>query len=150
MPFFNCPEGVVQRWSSKMVFLKISQNLQRNTCRPQPCNFIKKEALAQVLSREFCEIFKNNLFSKTTLRDGCSSGKLFNRRCQLMILCKQSKRFRFSDVKQIFLLFNRDLSIISSFSPSVHEIHFQKKLFEANLTFIPPKYHNIMSTKCKH
>ena len=27
-----------------------------------PCNFIKKETLAQVLSCEFCEIFKNTLF----------------------------------------------------------------------------------------
>ena len=150
MPFFNCPEVVVQRWSSKMVFLKISQNSQRNTCRPQPCNFIKKEALAQVLSREFCEIFKNTLFSKITLKDGCSSGKLFIRRCQQMILCKQSKRFHFSGVKQNFLLFNRDLSLISSFSPSVQEIHFQKQFFEANLPFIPPNYHNITSTKCRH
>ena len=27
--------------------------------RPQACNFIKKEALAQVFSCEFCEIFKD-------------------------------------------------------------------------------------------
>ena len=26
------------------------------------CNFVKKEALAQVFSREFCEIFKNTFF----------------------------------------------------------------------------------------
>ena len=40
-------EGVLQ----KKVFLKMSQNSQEN--------FIKKETLAQVLSCEFCEIFKN-------------------------------------------------------------------------------------------
>ena len=34
---------------------------------PQACNFIKKEALAQVFSREFCEIFKNNFFKKAPL-----------------------------------------------------------------------------------
>ena len=32
--------------------------------RPQACNFIKKEALAQVLSCEFCEISKNNFFTE--------------------------------------------------------------------------------------
>ena len=40
-------------------------------------------------------------------------------------------------------LFNRDLLRefgipISSFSPSAHEIHFQKEFFEGNLPFIPP------------
>ena len=29
---------------------------------PKACNFIKKEALAQVFSREFCEISKNTFF----------------------------------------------------------------------------------------
>ena len=27
--------------------------------KPEACNFIKKEALAQVFACEFCEIFKN-------------------------------------------------------------------------------------------
>ena len=40
----------------KKVFLKISQNLQENTCARI---FINKETLAQVFSYEFCEIFKN-------------------------------------------------------------------------------------------
>ena len=30
------------------------------------CNFIKKETLAQVLSREFCEIFENTFFLQNT------------------------------------------------------------------------------------
>ena len=34
-------------------------------CRPMVCNFIKKEALAQVFSRDFCEISKNTFFYKT-------------------------------------------------------------------------------------
>ena len=55
----------------KKVFLEISQNSQENTsarvsffkqsCRPQFCNFIKKETLAQMFSCEFCEISKNTL-----------------------------------------------------------------------------------------
>ena len=43
----------------KMVFLEISQNSQ-----PQACNFIKKEALAQVFFCEFCGISKNSFFTE--------------------------------------------------------------------------------------
>ena len=32
--------------------------------RGETCNFIKKEALAQVVSCEFCEIFKNTIFTE--------------------------------------------------------------------------------------
>ena len=67
-------EAVIQRCSVKKVFLKISQNSQENTCArasflikllAEACNFIKKEALAQVFSCEFCEIFKNTYFYRT-------------------------------------------------------------------------------------
>ena len=51
-----------QRCSVKKVFLKNSLNLQENT---QACNFVKKETLTQVLSCEFCEIFKNTCFYST-------------------------------------------------------------------------------------
>ena len=48
-------------------------------------------------------------------------------------------------------IISREFGIpVSSFSSSVSEIHFQKKFCEANLPFIPPEYHNIMSMKCKH
>ena len=30
----------------------------------QACNFIQKEILAKVFSREFCEIFKNTFFAE--------------------------------------------------------------------------------------
>ena len=36
--------------------------MYQKAIRPQDCNFIKKEALAQVFSCEFCEISKNTLF----------------------------------------------------------------------------------------
>ena len=58
-------EAVVRRYSVKTVFLKISQNSQENRnllfnkVAGQACSFIKKEILAQVLSCEFCDIFKN-------------------------------------------------------------------------------------------
>ena len=45
----------------KKMFLEISQNSQESTCARVSIliNFIKKEALAQVFSCEFCEISKN-------------------------------------------------------------------------------------------
>ena len=43
--------------------------------RPEACNFIKKEALAQVLCCEFCEISKNTYFTEH-LRT-IASAKLF-------------------------------------------------------------------------
>ena len=60
-----------QRRSIKKVFLKILQISQENTCascRLQACNFIKKKTLAQMLSCEFCEIFKNTFLQNTSGR----------------------------------------------------------------------------------
>ena len=52
----------------KKVFLKISQNSQENTCARvcflSYCNFIKKETLGQMFSCEFCEFFKNIVFTE--------------------------------------------------------------------------------------
>ena len=66
------------RWCSvRKLFLEISQNSQENTCvgvsflmksyRPEACKFVKKETPTQVLSFEFCEVFKNTFFCKTPL-----------------------------------------------------------------------------------
>ena len=38
-------------------------------CRPEACNFIKKETLAQVFSCEFSKISKNTFFYRTPLGD---------------------------------------------------------------------------------
>ena len=66
-------EAVTQRCSVKKEFLEISQNSQENTCarvkvaalRPEACNVIKKETLAQVFSCEFCQMSKNTFFYRT-------------------------------------------------------------------------------------
>ena len=72
--------GSHQRCSVKKGILKISQNSQENTCATvsflikllaSGCSFTKKEALAQVFSCEFCEIFKNIFFYKTPEGDCC-------------------------------------------------------------------------------
>ena len=55
-------EAVATRRSVKKVFLEISQNSQENTLA---CNFVKKEALAQVFSCEFCEISQNTFSYRT-------------------------------------------------------------------------------------
>ena len=39
--------------------------------RSEACNFIKKEALAQVFSCEFCEIFKNTFFTEHLRMTAC-------------------------------------------------------------------------------
>ena len=65
-------EAVTRSCSVKKVFLKVSQNSQKNTCARVSFliklqtlgNFIEKEALAQVFSYEICEIFMN-IFSWT-------------------------------------------------------------------------------------
>ena len=60
------PEAVTQRCSLKKVLLKISQNSQENTfvrvsfllkSQAPACDFMKKEALAQVFSSEFARNF---------------------------------------------------------------------------------------------
>ena len=67
----SCPEMFC-----KKVFLQISKNSQESTCarvsfliklQSQVCNFIKKEALAQVFSCEFCEISYNTFLHRTPL-----------------------------------------------------------------------------------
>ena len=58
-------EAVVWRYFVKKVFLGISQNSQENTCaRSLACIIIKKEALAQGFSCEFCEIYKDTFFTE--------------------------------------------------------------------------------------
>ena len=69
-------EAVAQRCSVKNVFLKTSENSQKNTCarvsfldkvaglRPATLAQVRKkrETLAQVFSCEFCESSKNTFF----------------------------------------------------------------------------------------
>ena len=43
------------------------ESLFLTSCKPQACNFLKKETLAQVFPCEFCEISKNTLFKQTPL-----------------------------------------------------------------------------------
>ena len=67
-------EAVVQRCSVKKAVLKnFAKFTEKHLCQSQffnkvagaACNFIKKEALAQVYSRQFCKIFKNTSFYRT-------------------------------------------------------------------------------------
>ena len=58
-PLLSLTEAVVQMCSVKQLFLEISQNSQG------PCNFIKKETVAQVFSREFYKISKNTFSYRT-------------------------------------------------------------------------------------
>ena len=44
--------------------------------KPEACNFIKKETVAQVFSCEFCEIYKNIFYYRTPLL--AASGVVIN------------------------------------------------------------------------
>ena len=66
-------KAVPGRCSIKKVFLKISQNSQKNICvrasflitlQVEAFNFIKKETLEQVFSCEFCKISKNTFLTE--------------------------------------------------------------------------------------
>ena len=69
------------------MFLKISKNLQKNTCarvsflinlQAEAYNFIKKETLEQVFYCEFCEISQNTFSCRTPPVAACD--KTFKRR----------------------------------------------------------------------
>ena len=68
-------EAIVQRCSVKKVFLKISENSQKNTCASlffnkvadlRPATLLKL-TLTQVFSCEFCEILRTHFFHRTPL-----------------------------------------------------------------------------------
>ena len=69
--------------SIKKLFSKISQDSQENTCvgvsfliKLQACNFVKKETLTQMSSCQFCEIFKNTFFYRTSPVTASEDGNL--------------------------------------------------------------------------
>ena len=71
-PEVFCKKGVLGNLT-KFTGKHLCQSLFFNKVaglRPQACNFIKKETLAQVFSCECCEISKNTFFSQNT-SGGC-------------------------------------------------------------------------------
>ena len=54
----------IPRNFGKFTEKNLCQSLFYLTCRPEASNFIKIKTLPQVFSHEFCEIPKNNVFSK--------------------------------------------------------------------------------------
>ena len=62
-----CKKGVFKNFAKFTgKYLCQSLFLHKNAGLPQTCNFFKKEALAQVFSCEFCKVFRNNFFYRTT------------------------------------------------------------------------------------
>ena len=62
--------GVLQEKRCSLKFRKIHwkapvpESLFRWSCMPEACSFIKKEALAQMFSCEFCEVSKNTFLTE--------------------------------------------------------------------------------------
>ena len=65
----------VATFTLQLCYNKYSRQTLANH-RPEACIFIKKEALAQMFSCEFCEIYKNTFYYKTSLV--AASGVLIN------------------------------------------------------------------------
>ena len=65
LPFLNSYMETVLYWFFFPFIFKKYRKLQRNNSwwRPDTCNFIKKENLAQAFSCEFCKVSKNTLFT---------------------------------------------------------------------------------------
>ena len=59
-----CKKGVL-RYFAKLTGKHLCQSLFLIKLQASTCNFIKKEALAQVFSCEFCEISKNTFSYRT-------------------------------------------------------------------------------------
>ena len=58
----NCEYPIANRSSGVSMLI---DHKKTNHIRPEACNFIKKETVAQVFSCEFCEIFKITFFYRT-------------------------------------------------------------------------------------
>ena len=65
-PEVFCEKGVLRNFA-KFTEKHLCQSLFFSKATGGACNFIKKEALAQVFSREFCEISENTFFYRTPL-----------------------------------------------------------------------------------
>ena len=50
---------------SSIIEFALMELFFNKSLQPQTCNFIKRETLVQVFSREFCEISKNTFFYRT-------------------------------------------------------------------------------------
>ena len=60
----------------------LCQSLFFNKVTVLACNFTKKEALAQMFSCEFCEIFKNTFFYRKPLVAASAFNSLYKIRCE--------------------------------------------------------------------
>ena len=74
--FYEYSEASTGGALEKKVYLKSLRPDNLLKKRHLTCNFIKKVTLVQVFSCKFCEIFKNNFFTKHLLRTAYESSFL--------------------------------------------------------------------------
>ena len=107
----------IHHWCSvKKVFLQILQNSRENTCARVACNFIKKEALAQVFSCEFCEISKNTFFHRKSLMVASTPLTLKN-----IELCNPLTIVAKYSISNIYLYSSIDISEYTGYA-TLHDI----------------------------
>ena len=73
---FTCK--LKRRSFAKFIGRHLSQGLFLIKLQVSACHFIKRDALAQMFSCEFCEIFKSNVFTED-LRETASLLKVFEK-----------------------------------------------------------------------
>ena len=98
---------VARRCYVRKVFLKFSQNSQKNTCAGASFSFklaciqSKKNTLTRVLSYEFCEIYKKTYFVCRTSANGCFCRYIL---CRSTLLCpRKSQQIRLISQTLFFL-----------------------------------------------
>ena len=90
-----------RRCSVEKMFLKTSQNSQKNPCAR--VSFLVK-LLAQVFSCEFCKIFKNTFFHRTPPVAASANNELLLTYLSNMLLISGKHQFSSKSQRTIFLL----------------------------------------------
>ena len=62
---------------NSLTYSIVSRDMPSYRSRPDACNFIKKETLAQVFSCKFCEIFKNTFLTEHLQLTASEANALF-------------------------------------------------------------------------
>ena len=111
-----CPEAATGGVLQKRTFLKISQNSQENT-QARVCTFIEKEALAQVFSCEFCEIFNNTYLTEHLLETASVCLIYYKKRIHINVFCITSiiiytfsEQTQLNKLKKLFININYSIS----------------------------------------
>ena len=121
-PEVFCKKGVLRNFA-KFTGKHLCQSLFFNKVAglwPLACNFIKKEILAQVFSREFCKISKNTFFTEHLWTTASAALTFMTYNCSLKTHFKDLNNIRgtvkcITRMNSSHLLADLDLGILKKF-----------------------------------